>query len=225
MKSARYHPLWGSLSPLGGLSGLGLLIMASARLSWALTVAGSLLWVYILSVPVSAFLCSDTCKNFFPRSGRPLVFVCLSSFFGSLYLFIFWLLCPFAVLEVFLPLSLVPLYCAGSGFFAHETGFQDGSPEGNNRDIADTISASAAEAAVLAGLLIIISVIREPLGFCSLSLPGSYRGMIMLFSFKEGTFFPVRIITSSSGALLLAGYVSCLYRYFRSVHAPSEAEE
>jgi len=218
MKSASQHPFWGSLSPLGGLSGIGLLIMASARLSWAITVAGSLLWVYTLSVPVSAFLCSDTCKKFFPRTGRPLVFICLSSFFGCLYLFMFWLLCPFAILEVFLPLSLVPLYCAGSGVFARETG-------GNNRDMADTISASAAEAAVLAGLLIIVSVIREPLGFCSLSLPGTYQGMVTLFSFKGGTFFPVRIIASSAGALLLAGYVSGLYRYYRSIHAPSEGEE
>ena len=225
MKTVQQHPFWGSLSPLGGLAGIGLLIMASARLAWAVTVAGSLLWVYILSVPVSAFLCSDTCKKFFPRCGRPLVFVCLSSFFGCLYLFLFWLLCPFAVLEVFLPLSLVPLYCAGSGVFAREVGLGEGSPGGNHTDIADTVSASAAEAAVLAGLIIIISIIREPLGFCSLSLPGTYRGMVMLFSFKGGTFFPVRIIASSAGALLLAGYISGLYRYYRSINAPSGGEE
>jgi hypothetical protein len=130
----------------------------------------------------------------------------------------FWLLCPFAILEVFLPLSLVPLYCAGSGVFTRVLG-------GNYTDITDAVSESAVEAGILAGMVIIISLIREPLGYCSLSLPGTYRGMVTLFSFKGGTFFPVRIIASSAGALLLAGYISGLYRYFRNIYAPSEGEE
>ena len=227
MKYVQQHPFWGSLSPLGGLTGIGLLIMASARLAWALTVAGCLLWVYTLSILAYAFLCSDICKKFFPLGGRPLIFTCLSSFFGSLYLLMFWLLCPFAALEVFLPLSLVPLYCAGSGIFTRVLPESlEGEQKGTSSvEIEDVITMTASEAAVLAGLLILISIIREPLGFSSLSLPGTYSGMILLFSFKGENFFPVRIIASSAGALLLLGYFTGLYRYYRSIYAPAEDEQ
>ena len=226
MKPVRQHPFWGSLSPFGGLTGAGLLIMATGRLSWALTTAGCVLWVYTLSVLASAFLCSDICKRFFPLGGRPYIFICISSFFGSLYLLLFWLLCPFAALEVFLPLSLAPLYCAGSGILARVVPVSAEEKPGGTSSavIGEAVSAAAAEAAVLAGLLIVVSVMREPLCFCSLSLPGTYRGMVTLFSFNGKAFFPVRIMASSAGALLLLGYISGLYQYFRSKYAPSEGE-
>jgi hypothetical protein len=188
--------------------------MASARLSWAVTVAGCLFWVYGSSAVLYAFL-SDVLagKKFFPAAGRASVFVCIASFFGSAYLLIVWLSCPFAAFEVFLPLLLVPLFCAGSGIFERI----ENPGENSNADIFTHLSESVSQAAVLSGLMIALSIIREPLSYCSLSFPGSSQGMVTIMYFRAGSFFPMGIFATSAGALLLLGYFICLYQYCRSV--------
>jgi len=204
------HSFWGSFSPLGGLTGVGLLIMASARFSWAVTITGSLFWVYGLTAISYSFLSSVKVK-IFPQEGRALIFTCMASFFGSLYLFLFWLLCPFAALEVFIPLLLVPLFCASSNLF-RQIAYM---PENSHYDVFDHMAEAVSQAAVLAGLLLLFSFIRELLAYCSLSFPGTYRGMVTVISYNAGSFFPVRIFSSSAGALLLLGYFICLYQYGR----------
>lgn len=210
MRSEYQHPFWGSLSPLGGLSGAGIVIMASGRLAWAVTLSGAMIWVYILTALSAAFLSSQTCRKIFPVGGRSYIFTFISAFFGSLYLLLFWLLCPFAAMEVFFPLMLVPLFCTGSGIFRVILS----SGEKTSLDIIDTVSKAASEAAVLSFLVIIISLIREPLAFCSLTLPGTIQGIVNIISFDEGFLFPVRIFTGSAGALLLLGYITGMYNYF-----------
>jgi hypothetical protein len=212
MKTENLHPFWGSLSPLGGLSGAGIIIMASGRLAWAITVSGALLWVYILSVLASVFLSSPVCRKIFPVSGRASVFTCISCFFGSLYLLIFWMLCPLAAMEVLFPLLLAPLFCAGSGIFRVILS----SGENSSVDIFESVSNAASEAAVLSLLVIFISLIREPMAFCSLTLPGTYQGFLTIISFNESLLFPVRIFTGSAGALLLLGYITGLYQNFNN---------
>ena len=218
MSLERKHFFWGSLSPLGGLVGAGLLVMASARLSWAITVAGSLFWVYGLSELSFAFLSSGAVKKFFPASGRKILYTCLASFWGSLYLLMFWLLCPFAVFEVFMPLLLVPLFCAGTA----NTRQTEPSSENHYFDIFDYVSEAVSQAVVLAGLLIAFSIIREPLSYCSLSFPGTYQGMVTIMYFKTGSFFPIGIFASSSGALLLLGYFTCLYQYSKNIFSSGD---
>jgi len=211
MSINQQHSFWGSLSPLGGLTGAGLLIMASARLSWAITIAGSLFWVYGLTALTFAFLVSSG-KKFLPVGGHTVLYVCLASFWGSLYLLIFWLLCPLAALEVFLLLLLVPLFCASSGVAEQIAS----SMENTQHEIMDSVLEVIYQAAVLAGLIVAFSIVREPLSYCSLSVPGSYQGMVMIISFKPGSFFPIEIFSSSAGALLLLGYIVCLYQYSKS---------
>ncbi|MCL2066110.1 MAG: hypothetical protein FWG99_01435 [Treponema sp.] len=212
------HPFWGSISPLSGLSGIGLLIMGSGRLAWAMIIAASLLWVYTLSVLVSVFLASNTFKKIVSREGETTVYTCIACFFSALFILLFFLLCPLAALEIFFLLSLVPLYCVGSGVFQRVIP----AGEDNSPDPGDAVFNAAAEAAVLAVLLIIISIIREPISYCSLTLPGSYQGIITIFTFNEGLFFPIRIFASSGGSLLLLGYIAGLYHYCRSVYYPME---
>ncbi|MDR0501849.1 MAG: hypothetical protein LBH16_00860 [Treponema sp.] len=232
------HSFWGSLSPLGGLTGAGLLIMASARLSWAVTVALGLFWVYALTVLAYSFLVStEISRKIFPQKGRENLFACLASFFGSIFLLLFWLLCPFAALEVFLPLLLIPLYCAGSGIFGQITrggtsphalphaslhASLHASPVNDNAhiDIIENVSNAVSRAAVLAGLLIAFSIVREPLSYCSLSFPGTSQGMITIMYFKKGSFFPIGMFASSAGALLLLGYLLTLYQYYRNALFP-----
>jgi hypothetical protein len=208
MSLYREQSFWGSLSPLGGLTGAGLLIMASARLSWAITIAGSLFWVYGFTSFSFSLLSSLIGNDFFPVRGRTAVYTCLASFWGGLYLFLLWMLSPFAAMEVFMLLLLVPLYCANSCVF------NDAS------DISENVSGSLSQAAILTCLLILFSIIREPLSYCSLSLPGTHQGMITTMYFTENSFLPIGIFASSAGALLLLGFVISLYQYTKSFIMP-----
>jgi hypothetical protein len=214
------HSFWGSLSPLGGLSGAGLLVMASGRLSWAIAVAGSLFWVYGLSVFTYTFLLSAIKNNILPVKGRKALFVCLASFWGSIYLLMFWLLCPFAALEVFVLLLMVPLFCAGSGIIEQIT-----SSGGNsNPDIFDNITEAVSQAGILAGLLVALSIVREPLAYSSLSFPGTSMGMIFIFQFNMPSFFPIEFFTNSAGAFLLLGYSICLYQHSKNAAFPGDKQ-
>jgi len=216
MSSYRQNYFWDSDSPLGGLTGLSLLIIGSARLSWAVTITGSLIWVYGLTAFTFSFLLKAVNKNFFPKNGRASLLMVFASFWGSTYLLLLWLLSPFAVLEVFLPLMLVPLFCASSGVCRQIINL----PEDPQYDIYQNISDATFHAFVLSALLIIFSFIREPLSFCSLSFPGSYRGMIMIFQFNDGAFFPVRLFVSSAGALILLGFFTGLYQHSKKLIFP-----
>jgi len=216
MSSYRQSYFWDSDSPLGGLTGLSLLIMGSGRLSWAVTITGSLIWVYGLTAFTFSFLSKTVNKNFFPESGRSSLLTVFASFWGGIYLLLFWLLSPFAALEVFLPLMLVPLFCASSSIGRQIINL----PQDPQYDVYQNISDAAFQAFVLAALLIIFSFIREPLSFCSLSFPGSYRGMIMIFQFNDSAFFPVRLFVSSAGALILLGFFTGLYQHSRNLVFP-----
>jgi len=211
MSLSRQHSFWGSLSPLGGLTGAGLLVMASGRLSWAITVAGCLFWVYGLTAITYASLELVGKKKLLPVKGRGVFITCLAAFFSSVYLLLFWLLCPFAAMESFMLLLLVPLFCASPDFvqqmqFLCESAYID---------IFENLSDAVSKAASLAGLLIAFSIIREPLSYCMLSFPGTYQGMITIMYFKSGAFFPMGIFAASAGSLLLLGYFICLYQYWK----------
>ncbi|MCL2210466.1 MAG: hypothetical protein FWB95_00915 [Treponema sp.] len=211
MSLSRQHSFWGSLSPLGGLTGAGILIMASARLSWAITVAVGLFWVYGLTAFTFTFFITGARRKIFPENGRVSIYTCFSAFYGSLYIFMFWIVCPFAALEVFMILLFVPIFCTGSGIVQQ----MQSHIQNAHTDIFENVSDSISQAASLAGLLVVFSIIREPLSFCSLSFPGTYQGMVTIVYFKAGAFFPIGIFAASSGALLLLGYFICLYQYWK----------
>jgi hypothetical protein len=218
MSLSRQYSFWGSLSPLGGLTGAGLLIMASARLSWAITVAGSLFWVYGLTAFTFSFLLKAFGNKFFPVKGRISLYTCIAAFFGSVYLLMLWLLSPFAALEVFLLLLLVPLFFAGSGVVQQISS----QSENYQIDIFEYVSDVVSQAVHLAGLLIAFSIVREPLSYSSLTFPGTYQGMMTIMHFNENSFFPINIFASSAGALLLLGYIICLYQYGKDRINPGE---
>ena len=204
------HLLWGKTSPLAALSWGGLIIMSSTRLAYALIVVGALLWVS----NISALIYQATSRRFFPLKGKSICQTFLASFTAGLYLLVLWFLSPMTALEVFFIVSLVPLFCTASGIFKRI----------ESLDISDSVSRAFAEAAVLGVIIILFAIVREPLGYLSLSLPGGSGGIFLLFSFETESFLPVRIIASSSGALLLLGYGVGLYRYFRKINAPRETD-
>jgi hypothetical protein len=174
--------------------------MASSRLAFALVCAGALLWVYALSA-----LAAFPCRRLFPRRGKTLVLVFLSSFTGLLCLLALWFISPVLAMENFFILSLVPFTCAGSGLFERL----------ESRPLNEVLSRALGEAAALGGLVIAFSLIREPLGYLSLSLPGGALGISTIFSAEMENFLPLRLVSGSAGALLLLGCGLGLYRYFR----------
>jgi uncharacterized membrane protein len=118
-------------------------------------------------------------------------------------------------MEVFFVIALIPMFCMVSDVFKK--------PE--TLDIYDALFASFSEALVLGVLIVIFALIREPIGFLSLSLPGGARGIVLLFSVDMESFLPLCLITSSSGALLLLGYFLGLYRHFRAKYPSQEEKE
>jgi hypothetical protein len=176
--------------------------MASCRLAYAILCAGALLWIYSISV-LSVF----PSRRFFPRCGVRLVLVVLCAVSGSLYLLLLWFINPLLGMEIFFIVSFSSLVCPGSGIFERI----------KTMDLGEAVSRALHEAAVLAFLIIAVALIREPLGCLSLSLPGGKRGIIRLFSSGTETFLPIRVFASSSGALLLLGYGTGFYRYFKKL--------
>ena len=199
---SRWFVLIKKISPASVLPGCCLLIMASGRLSHAITAAGALVWVYGLTT-----LVIYAAAKFFPRHGRTILISFLASFMAAVYLFILWLLSPLCALESFFAVSLVPVFYMASGVSKRIN-----APSGAFYNAEDSFFSSFFEALSLGVLLLGFAIIREPLSYVSLSLPGGPQGSVTLFSFRLESFLPVQLIGSSAGALLLLGYFWALYK-------------
>jgi len=190
------------ISPAAVFPGCGLLIIASGRLSHAITAVGALVWVYGLTT-----LAIYAAAKFFPRHGRTILISFLASFIAGCYLFILWLLSPLCALESFFAVSLVPVFYMSSGSSKRFNALN-----GAFYSAEDSFFSSFFEALSLGVLLLAFAVIREPLSYVSLSLPGGPQGSVMLFSFNVESFLPVQLIGSSGGTLILLGYFWALYK-------------
>ncbi|MCL2044385.1 MAG: hypothetical protein FWG89_09620 [Treponema sp.] len=200
----RYITQLADISPMACLSGGWMLIMASDRLAHAIIAAAALVWVYCLtSLAVHAGI------RFFPKRGKNVLLVFLASFIASIYIFLIWVFSPLCALQTFFVVSLIPFLYLGQGTFRKYAAL----------NLKEKFFESLSDALILGSLIVVFSLIREPLGFLSLSLPGSAHGIILLFSFKSDALLPVHILASSSGALLLMGYFLGLYRYYRAKNA------
>jgi len=199
---SRRFVLLKKVSPAAALPGCGLLIIASGRLSHAITVVGALVWVYGLTS-----LVIYTAAKFFPRHGRTTLISFLASFMASCYLFALWLLSPLCALESFFAVALVPVFYMASGV----------SKRFDALSAEDSFFSSFFEALSLGVLLLAFALIREPFGFLSLSLPGGAQGSVMLFFFRVESLLPIQLIASSGGALLLLGYFWGLYKSMNKV--------
>ena len=186
------------ISPVGVLPGCGLMIIASGRLSHAVTAVGALAWVYGLTT-----LVIYAAAKFFPRHGGTTLISFLASFMAGCYLFALWILSPLCALESFFTVSLVPVFYIASG----------ASKRFNALSAEDSFFSSFFEALSLGVFLLAFALIREPISFMSLSLPGGVQGSVMLFSFNVKSLLPIQLIASSGGALLLLGYFWGLYKY------------
>ncbi|MDR2746976.1 MAG: hypothetical protein LBB77_05960 [Treponema sp.] len=201
------HPFWGAQAPLATLSGGSLLILGSTRFSYALICVLALLWVYILTalalrIPV------------LPRRGREGIVVFLSSFIAGVFILILFFLCPILAADSLLFLIFCPLCCVSSGVLERI----------EKLDTAEAVFQSYVEGMILSGLILALALIREPLGYGTLSLPGGRQGILCPVKFPEESFPPLRILSSAAGAFFLLGYGIALFRRFGG-HFPVPPKE
>jgi hypothetical protein len=209
-KPVHHHIFWSNTSPLACLSGAALLLMASNRLAYAIVAIGALVWVYCLSA-----LIARAGVNFFPKRGRMVLLAFLSSSIAGIYLLLLWILSPLCAMETFFIISLIPMFCMTSGIFKRLDTF----------NLEDAVFESFSEALLLGVLIVIFALIREPIGYLSLSLPGGAQGIVLLFSFRTEFFLPIYLMAGSSGALLLLGYFLGLYRFLKAKYVPQEGRD
>ncbi|MDR2783793.1 MAG: hypothetical protein LBB48_08170 [Treponema sp.] len=184
-------------NPLFTLMCMGLLLLSSSRLSFAIVIAAALVWVYALTS-----LAVFAARPVLPREGRGIIVVFLSSLIAFFFLFILWFISPLLTIELLYVTLLVPACFIGT--------FPLGKLDSLNA--SETVSDMVGQACVTGGVIIALSLIREPLGFMSLSFPGGAQGFIELFNVSNATgFFPLRILAVTSGALLLVGYMAALF--------------
>jgi len=201
------HPFWGKDSPLASLSSIGLVLLASGRMAFALVSAAAYIWV-AMGTSLIAFLLSAA----LPNRGRSLVLVLLASFFSSLFLLAFVLFSPIMALEMTVPLLLVPVAFITSGVCSRLRGAPPG----------PALARVLYEGVILGLIVVALAFIREPLGFGCLSIP-SPQGVREVFGSDFATDAAVRLFAGTSGALVLLGYLVALFRSFRNLVADRPA--
>jgi hypothetical protein len=194
------HLFWGINSPLSSLTGAALLIMASGRIAFALIALISLLFVYVFTM-----IAVKLGTPLFPQQGQNMVLLFLSSLFSSFFFILLWIIDPVSAMECSFFIILVPAAFVSSGLYARIVEY----------DMLEIVSQSIAESFIMGMLILGVALIREPLGFGSLSVPGFD---IVRFTKEE----PVRFFQSSAGALVILGYGIAIYRHFRNQYTNSE---
>lgn len=200
----RYYLL--AESPLAALAGLGLLIAASSRLAFALTTLGALMWVYGLSLPSAFFL-----QKFLPQTGKTIIFLFLASAAAAVFLCLLFLISPLLAIRTQYLVLLIPVICVGSSLPQHF-------PSMPGKEVC---LKALVEAACLGLLITAFALVREPFGYMALSLPGGTWGIIEV-GYDWNFIIPIRIVSSSSGALILLGYAVALFQSLRKGYLKSK---
>jgi hypothetical protein len=186
--------------PVSSMTGLALLIIAGSRLSYAIVAVCALFWVFMLGAFTNTFL-----RGVASKTGRMTLNVMISSFAGSLYYLLLYLLNPLLAMETVLICTLSPVLFM-SGSFCEVSG---------SLSAGELFKKAAYEPLALGGVTLAFSLIREPLGFATLSIPGGVRGIIELFNPGGSNLYGVQLISSSTGALFLLAYILLALRYIK----------
>jgi Na+-transporting NADH:ubiquinone oxidoreductase subunit NqrD len=184
-------------SPLAPLSCVSLLLIASGRLAFAIVAVVGLVWVYVLTA-----LIVSAAKPILPKTGKNIVAVFLMGFIAGIYLFLLWFVSPFLTMGSLYITLLIPCCFISSNTFKNV----------ESAPVINAVSSAVRDALMIGVPIIGLSLIREPLGFKSLSFPGGGQGIVELFGdSREDDFLPIRLLAGSSGAFLLLGYITALF--------------
>jgi hypothetical protein len=194
--------------PLTALPTAALLIVASSRLAFAIITLINLVVVHMLTVliaeplkRVQLFKQSKQEVWLFPKKNQKFVYLFLSNFVGCIFFFVYYCITPLLALETIFITLFVPM-------FAYLEGFGE---KYSSLPLSHAIKNCFFESFYLGLLIAVIALIREPLGYATLSIPGGSGGIIELFN-KDGGFpFAIEIISLASGAFLLIGCIMVVF--------------
>jgi hypothetical protein len=195
--------------PLTTLSAAALLVVASSRLAFALIAMIDLTVVYLLTA-----LISETLKRvrlfkhssheiwLLPKKNQKIVCLFLANFIGCAFFFALYCAFPLLAIETIFITLFVPIFV-----YIEEAGEKYA-----DVPLLHIVKNCFKDSAFLGILAIFIALIREPIGYATLSLPGGNGGIIELFN-KDNSFpFTVEIISLSSGAFLIIGFIMTMFR-------------
>ncbi|MDR1215611.1 MAG: hypothetical protein LBK25_02910 [Treponema sp.] len=184
-------------SSFAPLSCASLLLIASGRLAFAMVAVVGLVWVYVLTA-----LVLSSAKPILPETGKNIVAVFFMGLIAGIYLFLLWFVSPFLTVGSLCITLLIPCCFISSNTFKNI----------ESTSVVNTVSYAVRDALMIGIPIIGLSLIREPLGFKSLSFPGGEQGIVELFGDSgENDFLPIRLLASSSGAFLLLGYITAVF--------------
>lgn len=202
---------WSPDGPLASLACAGLVVMASGRLAYALTAGLALVFIYLFSV-----LCLSAGKPLISDNIRGAVAVILSSFFAALFLLVLSLISPLFAQESSFFVLLAPIVFVASGI-----------ADRCARDpFSDGLLRALIEAVLVLSLLVAFSLVREPIGYGALSLPGM-DGLSVVLGSDKVPVFAIRAVAVTVGGFILLAYVVVVFRKMRAaiVEDGSEKEE
>jgi hypothetical protein len=148
--------LWGSHSPLMSFTGLALIVTASCRLSSSVVVLLLLTGIYAVTLSIIFFG-----KSIIPTKYKTALIIMILTFVSSLFYLAMEMINPVSALESHFIVLLIPVVFLGSRIVQRAEQF---SP-------LEGILFGIKEASILGGIIMMISLIREPLAYGTLSVP------------------------------------------------------
>jgi hypothetical protein len=183
--------------PFVPLSAVTLIVVATGRMAAALIAIAALFWTFTFSLLICYCL-----KKLLPESGRRFIVIMAASLVASFFYLLLYVINPVLAIESSLLIAITPfIYCS----YRFE--------KKDDRAALSEILLPPLKAVFSVSILMFaFALIREPLGYASLSIPGGKAGIIELFNRDSNFPYAVEFIAASSGAFLLLGYVLAVFR-------------
>jgi hypothetical protein len=200
---------WGSHSPLMSLTGIALIIAASARLSTSIIVFFLLTIIYTITLSIV-----HAGKSIIPAKYKTAIVIMIVTFISSLLYFFIVLIDPISSMELYFIVFLIPITFLSSHLETKTSYLSAG----------EEILLGAKQASILGGIIIAISMIREPLGYGTLSLPFSNKSLYLLpESIQEQAV--LQVFSAPIGGFIISACFIALVRFVTHQQDISAAKE
>ncbi len=202
------HP-WGVHSPLMSLSGLALIAAASSRLSYSLQAWLLLFCVYGFTLPIIKWG-----KPIIPEKYKTAITIMTVTFAASLFYLFMSMINPVSALELNFIVFLVPVTFLGSRIVERTDHLPP--EEGVIRGLKEVLT--------LGGIIAAVSIIREPLGYGTLSFPfASSTVNILSDAIQERAV--LQVFAAPAGGFILTACLIALVRLVFYRHGSSMLEK
>jgi hypothetical protein len=198
-------------NPLVPFFALPLILTASVRLSFAIIASLNLFFVYFLTFAtftgiekLMKVLNQDrtTPLSILPNKNVVFITMLLSTFFSAIFYFLLSLFNPLLAIETQFFIIAVPMVAS----------MQKSINKKENMPFYGQLSKCLSGCLYFIIVLMLLSLIREPLGFATLSVPGGEKGIVELFNNESTSPYAVQIVPLASGVLFILGLALAAFR-------------